>query len=625
MQKPSVGRVWLWVVSGGLVSYCAVLTFLTGDIGFEGDDWWIFSWPYWQSYVDALWSFARDCRRPLEGLYWITLFELVGFNKVVFHLCSLLLLAGASVLMGLCLAVAFPHRPQVALLSALFAFFLPTTACLTYVLSTDNSRLSLLLFWASVLAFQRWTAGIPTWKQLLRPISLYILAFLTYEAPSFLLFAMPLFVWPVRLRHKTSLEDRTYWMRLGIAVCGAFVLALGVRFLLLSGGAVEHRTLLPPWELVVGQLALLPFYLIAPFTSASDNPWVWLLGTGVAIGTIFALSSCPALRKGTAATAPPFFESRNYLLFVGFAILFLGLLPYQLAGYGSIPPKLSETVLIKWGLAPDGDTAWFNFNWSSRIYSAGTFGLAILLATILADWAHQKMRLITTLIGATAIGGMALFHAGLSDDWKAAASVRNNIISSLLSQAPEVLPKTNFLFVDLSCVQGRAPVFRGWNGLRELVRILYDDPTLGAWYVYPYAWKWPNVLCHQASVSEDGFVSRGVRLDQPIPLDSIVLFRRVSSRLTPLDRLAAGDRCVPTGICWHGIDTIQSNTERILGWSSVARSAGIPKKNMLTTGLIETFRLSELKLARRIPLLWQYRILTKTAQSKLHRSQRSLK
>ena len=105
------------------VAYSAIVTFLTGDIGFEGDDWWIFSWAYWNTFPHSLLVYARESLRPVEGIYYITLFELVGFNKTAFHLGSLLLLAGACTFMALCLIRAFPGRHTLAAATAFFTFF----------------------------------------------------------------------------------------------------------------------------------------------------------------------------------------------------------------------------------------------------------------------------------------------------------------------------------------------------------------------------------------------------------------------------------------------------------------------------------------------------------------------
>ena len=121
-----------------LAAYCLIVTIVSGDIGFEGDDWWIFSWPYWNSFPQSIIIYARESLRPLEGVYWIGLFEIFGFNKVVFHLFSLLLLLCASALMGKALLKAFPSRRLFALTAIVMAFFIPTVSCLTFVVTTDN-------------------------------------------------------------------------------------------------------------------------------------------------------------------------------------------------------------------------------------------------------------------------------------------------------------------------------------------------------------------------------------------------------------------------------------------------------------------------------------------------------
>ena len=141
----------------GLIAYCLILAVLTGNIGFDGDDWQMLSWPFWYAF-SASWSgYIGEFLRPIEGLYWIGMFELFEFNKVAFHLLSLLLLASSCCVMAVSLSKIFPRNHAFVSFSMLFAFFLPTVSCLTFLVFTDNSRLSLLMFWSSVLMFQIWT------------------------------------------------------------------------------------------------------------------------------------------------------------------------------------------------------------------------------------------------------------------------------------------------------------------------------------------------------------------------------------------------------------------------------------------------------------------------------------
>jgi hypothetical protein len=284
-HHPEVGKSYLWFLAVGLALYCVVLTAVTGDIGFNGDDWWVLSYPYWNSFSESVTLYAEKFLRPAEGLYLTSLFKLFGFNKVAFHLCSLLLLAGSAALMGVSLDRAFPGRRDYVSIAVLLAFFLPPVACLTYVSFTDNSRLSTLLFWASVIVYQRWAQKSAPWRGLALPGALYVVSFLTYEGPSFLIFVVPLLVWPVHRRCADRPSDPAFFVKLFMGIAVTFATAVTVRIVFLKGGAVEQSYVVPPFDLVWSYLALLPFYLAAPFTSMSADKWALVLGSLVVIGT----------------------------------------------------------------------------------------------------------------------------------------------------------------------------------------------------------------------------------------------------------------------------------------------------------------------------------------------------
>ena len=199
-------------------------------------------------------------------------------------MCSLLLLAGSASLMGVSLDRAFPGRRACVSLAVLLAFFLPPVSCLTYVMFTDNSRLSMLLFWSSVIAFQRWAQKSSPWRGLALPVALYVGSFLTYEAPSFLIFVAPLLVWPVHRRCSGRPSDRAFLIRLVVGVLAAFGAVVAIRFLFLNGGAVGNSFFLPPFELLWSYFALLPFYVFAPLTSMSADNWALLAGLLVVTG-----------------------------------------------------------------------------------------------------------------------------------------------------------------------------------------------------------------------------------------------------------------------------------------------------------------------------------------------------
>jgi hypothetical protein len=587
-MKESFRRVSPLLLSfGTLVAYCMAVALLTGDIGFEGDDWWIFSWGYWYPFPESVLIYAREALRPVEGLYWLTLFHWFGFNKVVFHFCSLMLLAGGASIMGLCLSKAFPDRRTFTTLAVFFAFFMPVVSCLTPVMTTDNSRLSVLLFWCAVLLFQRWAERSASPSGLGLPLIVYLISFLTYEAASLLIFTVPFLVIPVYQRLYGGEVSRTFLVRLGIGICAAFGAALSLRFLLLSGGAVGHRSLLPPAELIWSYVALLPFYLAAPFTSMTWEFRALALGAAVAAAAAAIVLLRAAPRRTEPEGAAYWGESGwLYPALLGFAILFLGMLPYQMAGYGSVTPKLADTALAKWGMLPRGYEAWFNFNWSSRIYCSAAFGMAILLALLGEGGKVGRLGAATRSAAIAAIGFMAVFHAGLITDWQEASRIRNELCRSVVAQVPGVKQGTNFVFVDLDSTYKRAVVFRGWIGLTQFVRMLYKDPDLGAWYIYPYAWQWPNEVRQQAFISAKGFVSRGLKMDEPVPLDSLIVLKREGKRMVLVETLRSDDGTAPTGINWYDIASVDSNRERIVPVTASGSPLMRPRARALTRDLL---------------------------------------
>lgn len=596
-EQPEGSKSYLWLTAVGLALYCVGLTAVTGDIGFNGDDWWVLAGPYWHSFPDALVLYTHKFLRPVEGLYWISLFKVFGFNKVVFHLCSLLLLAGSAVLMGVALDRAFPGRPVLVSIAVLLAFFLPPVSCLTYVMFTDNSRLSMLLFWGSVIAFQRWAQKSSRWPGLALPLALYVGSFLTYETSSFLIFVAPLLVWPVHRCCSGRPSDKSFLIKLCVGIFGGFAAAVAIRFFLLRGGAVGHSCLLPPVELLWSYLALLPFYLIAPFTSMSADQWALLAGFLVVLGSagLFLFSSRG--RPAASVAAERQFErgSQWHLVVLGGGLLILGMLPYQLAAYGSFMPRLVETLMVKCGLLEKGDLSWFNFTWASRIYSSASFGVAILLASALTGWQRPLSNFAGKSVALVLIGFMAVFHAGLSEDWREAAEIRNDLVRSLVSQVPAVRTGTHFVFLDVACSHKRAEVIRRENGLRELIEMLYADQTLGAWRLYPHAYDPPTHAYQQAVATSAGFLSRGQRQCEPAPQESLLLFKRSGRELVLLDRITAEDASVPTGIAWCGVSELTSNFGRIEDWrAAISLEERLPRAAW-TSGLVSTLQLTRLE------------------------------
>ena len=135
----------------------------------------------------------------------------------------------------------------------------------------------MLLFWTSVLAFQHWAGASKSWLGLTLPVILYLAASLTYENATFLIFTVPLFVWPIHVNRGQSMSDRSFALRLGVGITVAFAAFVLVRFGLFGGGAVGHRSLVPSFNLVSSYVYNLILYTVAPFREISWDPaaWVW--------------------------------------------------------------------------------------------------------------------------------------------------------------------------------------------------------------------------------------------------------------------------------------------------------------------------------------------------------------
>jgi hypothetical protein len=580
----------VWVTGLGLFTYCIIITFITGDIGFEGDDWWVFNVPYWHAFPDSLLVYAKQFLRPIEGVYWITMFEIFGFNRIVFHFFSLSLLAAGSFLMGISLSRSFPQNRVFVILAVLFSFFLPMISSLTYVVFTDNSRLCSLFFWASVLLYLQWGSKDASWVGLVLPGLFYIISFLTYESCSLLIFAVPFLLIPIYSRRAERPPVFSFFMRVGVGILTVFSLAIFLRFAFLNGGAVTHDSLLPPLSLFLSYLGLLPFYLAAPFVSFNNGLWSWLLGFLFAVYITATILYLRRKASNTRTEPSPVRHQTLWLIALGLFIFFLGMLPYQMAGYGTACPTLCETLLTKSGFMPDGSVKWFGFESISRIYSSASYGLSIIFAAILTGWEHSGRRKLFAGISALAIACLVAFHAGLRTDWKEAAEIRNDIVGSLITQVPDVAPGTNFVCLDLECYHKRAAVFRSWVGLQCLLEMLYNRPSVTACYLYSYSWRWPNVKHPGVVVSPEGLWSRGMGITAP--QSSLLILKRKDRKLELLKEIKAGDGQIPTGILWQGADSVRSNLKRIVGLSDPSMRLSKIRTD-LKTGLISTLKLAK--------------------------------
>lgn len=526
-----------WQVFFILAAYAAILAAFTGDVGFCVDDWWMLSFPYWNGYWQGLQEYVKDMKRPLEAVYVVTLFTLFGFHKAAWFFCAMLELAAACFFMGMCLLRAFPERPGFVAAAMLFGFFIPSASSLTYLTHMDNMWLCMLLYWASVAAFQRWAECSPSWVGLAAPIALYYLATLAYDAANLLIFLVPLFVAPVLERHGAKLFDPRLWLKLCCGLIAGFSLLLVTKMTVFGGGLVSLKHVIPSPELIWSYAQTFPAYVVAPFVNLTTNGISWALAVLIVIATGLVVawnkSADPSADASTRAVVVPF------SVYVGLWVLgliVLGSLPYLMAGYG----------------------ATVGFFGQGRIYLVAGFGVAILFGAAATAFRSGWPARISRSAAVACIMAMVLFHADLRRDHQAAHEIREEVWKSLRSQAPSVAPGTVFLFLDLqSYIGNRAVVFGGVYGLKDFIKIFYGRRDVDAYFLYSGDERQADPGTAKATVSPAGIVPRGRPAGEPIPLDRVLIFKKDGSRLKLLDSLDSTDKSLL--IQWDKIDAIRSN------------------------------------------------------------------
>ena len=521
-----------------LLGASCVLTVATGDIGFQGDDWWVLSFPYWNAFPHSVAAYARAASRPIEGVFWISLFEIFGMDRIPYLFASLALNGLSSSLFALCLFRLDPENPKLAIWGALFSFFLPLNSPLVFVMHTDNSRLAMAFFWAAVLTAQTQSYGSP-WRIALAS-ACYLLSVLTYENASLLIFALPFFARP---RHAgNAVQTRRIWTETALIIVIGFLGFLALRFLLLSGGAVNHASVVPSMALLLSYCSGLFPYLLAPFKDVTRDVVSLVFGASVGCAAFALVKGASFPKQPQKALTNDHARSLMPVSAAGFAVFLLGITPYLLAGY----------------------SASFGFTGQSRVYSSGSYGVAMILAALFSiNWSSRILRRVVNLVAALLLTLMAAFQCDLRRDWQIAAEIRRDLCESLLTVAGKVSDHTTLLFLDLQSYLGnRAVIFQGVDGLDQYVKMLYNNKTLHAFFLYSRDADGPSSSERTAIITPEGVSARGSAPYGPAPLDSILIFRCHGRELSLVESLSSDDAFVNAR--WVGVAAIASQTSRII-------------------------------------------------------------
>ncbi len=158
----SLSIIWLqhaWI--GVAVTFAISLFLWVGGYladFYSAEDFLLFNFAETHSFMDAIKAFFLEHGRFLEGVWWIGLYKVTGYEPAIQHFISLLLnIAVAS------LASFVLYRSSKSFQNAFFAsgflmavFLNPFTVRWGLILSGDNSRISIMLFFGSIVFFQNW-------------------------------------------------------------------------------------------------------------------------------------------------------------------------------------------------------------------------------------------------------------------------------------------------------------------------------------------------------------------------------------------------------------------------------------------------------------------------------------
>lgn len=519
-----------------------VFLYLTGDIGFQGDDWWIFSIARWNKFPESLLIYAQESKRPIEGLYWTSLYEIFGLNEPAFLAGSLILLALSCVMMSKCLLRAFPDQTRWAVMSGMLSFVMTPLANLVFMLHTDNSRISCLFFWISCWLFQSWAKESEKISKLALPILFYCLATLTYENCALLIFAVPFLVFPVFKQSAEYKSTINFFLKLTISITIGFTLFLSIRFMVFGGGAVGHKSLIPSLELALSYVRVLCQYMSYPLQSIRYDPGSLIWAVLFSFFVFLVLKCFPRSLSEKTQPSGKLSKGFNYfwMIMSSFAILGMGIAPYLLAGYS---PELG-------------------FTSQSRIFSSAGFGIAAIVCLPLAlSSGYEKINRIIEYGLLIFVFLSSFSQISLRNDWIQAKVFRDSVTASLLKQVPDVKDGANFLFLDLQWyLSNNAVVFQGVDGLTEWVKILYGNPKINGYFLYSQTTENEDQE-KKAKISSGGVTARGSAVHGPLPLDSLILMERKGDKLLKIERIAKDeDRILAR---WEDVETIHTNRNLI--------------------------------------------------------------
>jgi hypothetical protein len=477
---------WLRTISP---TACSVVLFILAALYlnwfpkfFYGGDFYLFHHAEIYRPDEAIFQFFLENGRFFEGLYWIYLYKLIGYQPVVAHIFSLLLnFLGASLAL-IVLTKAMPKSAQTRPILLAFAtsiFFFPHVMQWAHALPGDNSRISVIMFFTSVLFLQIWAQRQFRLPWLLISLVTFAAACFTYENIVLLFPAGILLSLPLISKEKVSKARIGQLVLLGIS--SLFFVLLPFRVYEYVGSFMQgfsHPVVASPvMEEMPSRLLEAPFFVGNFFLNIeSDLVTINKAGGRVLLLCLTAILILVGYRLARNASLPRLSPDDMsiqkdfvFIFLAGLWIVFMGLLPFAIGRPNLLP--------------------------GVKFFSASVYGMSLIFTLGLVLYAKSPIRylfaagwILVVSLGILEFGYISRLYAQVE------FSPKNDQLS-IATIAPNVKEGTSFIFVDNQLGD------RAWDGCALALRMLYDKAGIRCLFLSTFDENYTGVR------SEDGLFS----------------------------------------------------------------------------------------------------------------------
>jgi hypothetical protein len=517
-QNPN--SAWWIITAAGL------LLILAGALGglmknyFEGEEFLIFHYAHKLPHQQAWLAFFSKFGRPIEAIYWTYEYELIGFNPLLAHSISFVQLLVIAMLASACFLNIWPKNKSAKLLPYLFTLSLFTnwiTVSNIFSLSYDNGRISLIFFFLSGLALQRW-ASRQLGRWLLLSFAFFFVSLLTYENAAFLfpalvLLALPLLPSPTR----DSLRIR-FFLFAGLSTASGFVLLI----IRLFYAYIVRLASAPVMDFTFSDLtarileAAPPIYLKWGQTYFVDAaPKNSMIAAGLLLTV--ALSSVAIIgiyRDGKATQGSDERSRWLHIYLASIWFLVFGPLPYILLGY-----------------YPGG-----------RVYSSAVFGVFLLIFMLYEIVRVRLLRQVTVILRLFFVAAGLLMMVDGSTYYSQREGPKNIFYRDLKELIPNVRPHTEFIFINW---------LTGYQNCGPSLEMLYDQYDLDCLLIWSN--NDLNSIRREMEFETDG---------KDVADGNLILISVIDNVPTVLEELKPGEFDLP--ITWESTQPLRTNTSRIV-------------------------------------------------------------